>query len=123
MIANKHETTAAGRKVSILRAGPAAGTPALLVHGGRAGLTPIASGAHLWDRAMPLLAAGRPVVALDLPGCGGSDLGAADVLSVEKLGQHLVGVLDARRSMAFTSSGTISADISVCGLPSRRLAD
>ena len=95
MTATRHETTVAGRKVSFLRAGPASGTPALLVHGGRAGLTPIASGAHLWDRAMPLLAAERPVLALDLPGCGGSDLGAADILSVEKLGQHLVGVLDA----------------------------
>ena len=95
MIANKHEATVAGRKVSFLRAGPTGGTPALLLHGGRAGLTPIASGAHLWDRAMPLLAAERPVVALDLPGCGSSDLGVADILSVEKLGHHLIGVLDA----------------------------
>ena len=71
MTTTRSEITAGGRKVSILRAGPATGEPVLLVHGGRAGLTPIASGAHLWDRAMPLLAAGRPVVALDL-GCGGS---------------------------------------------------
>jgi pimeloyl-ACP methyl ester carboxylesterase len=89
------EITAGGRKVSILRTGPTAGTPALLVHGGRAGLTPIASGAHLWDRAMPLLARGRPVIALDLPGCGGSELGATDVLSAAKLSEHLVAVLDA----------------------------
>src|SRR5262245_60873047 len=95
MTATRHEPTVDGRKVSVLRAGPAAGTPALLVHGGRAGLTPIASGAHLWDRVLPLLAAERPILAPDLPGCGGSDLGAADVLSVERLGQHLVGMLDA----------------------------
>jgi pimeloyl-ACP methyl ester carboxylesterase len=95
MTMTRSEIAAGGRTVSILRAGPATGEPVLLVHGGRAGLTPIANGAHLWDCAMPLLAAGRPVVALDLPGCGGSQLGDADVLSVEKLGQHLVAVLDA----------------------------
>src|SRR5262245_54308482 len=95
MTASRSEVTVEGRKVSVLRAGSAAGTPALLVHGGRAGLTPVASGAHLWGRTIPLLAAGRPVLALDLPGCGSSELGAADILSVERLAQHLTGVLDA----------------------------
>lgn len=95
MTITKNEITVGGRKVSILRDGPVTGIPALLVHGGRAGITPIASGAHLWDKVMPLLARGRHVIALDLPGCGGSELGAADVLSADKLSQHLVAVLDA----------------------------
>jgi 2-hydroxy-6-oxonona-2,4-dienedioate hydrolase len=91
----RSEVTVAGRKVSILRAGPIGGEPILLVHGGRAGITPIAAGAYLWDRAIPYLSAGRPVIALDLPGCGHSDLGNADMLSVDLLSAHLLGVLDA----------------------------
>ena len=95
MTSTKSEITAAGRKVSLLRAGPASGEPVLLVHGGRAGVSPIASGSHIWDRASPYLAAGRPVIAIDLPGTGGSDLGAPDVLTVEKLSEHLLAVLAA----------------------------
>ena len=92
---SKSVVTAAGRKVSVLRAGPTSGEAVLLVHGGRAGISPIASGAHIWDRAIPYLAAGRPVIAIDLPGAGGSDLGAPEILSIDKLGAHILGVLDA----------------------------
>lgn len=92
---NKSEISAGGRHVSILRAGPAGGVPVLLVHGGSAGISPIAAGSHLWDRALPHLAAGRSVIAIDLPGCGGSELGAADVLNVENLSKHLLDVLAA----------------------------
>jgi 2-hydroxy-6-oxonona-2,4-dienedioate hydrolase len=91
----KNEITVAGRNVSMLRAGAAGGEPVLLVHGGRSGISPIASGSHLWDRAMPYLGAGRPVIAIDLPGAGGSELGAPDVLAVDKLSQHILAVLDA----------------------------
>ena len=45
---SKSVVTAAGRKVSVLRAGPANGEAVLLVHGGRTGTSPIANGAHVW---------------------------------------------------------------------------
>jgi pimeloyl-ACP methyl ester carboxylesterase len=95
MTTTRSDITVGGRKVSLLRAGPSGGTPVLLVHGGRPGLTPIATGAHLWDRAIPHLGAGRPVVAIDLPGAGGSDVGNADILSADKIAEHLVAVLGA----------------------------
>ena len=95
MTITRSDIVVTGRKVSILRAGPASGEPVLLVHGGRAGVTPIAAGAHLWDRAIPYLSVGRPVFALDLPGCGNSDLDSTDILSIDTLSAHLLGVLDA----------------------------
>jgi 2-hydroxy-6-oxonona-2,4-dienedioate hydrolase len=95
MTVTKSSITVAGRKVSILRAGPSSGEPVLLVHGGRAGVSPIAYGSHIWGPALPLLAAGRPVIAVDLPGAGGSDLGSPDGLLADKVCQHLLGVLDA----------------------------
>jgi 2-hydroxy-6-oxonona-2,4-dienedioate hydrolase len=95
MTATKSSITVAGRKVSILRAGPSSGEPILLVHGGRAGVSPIAHGSHIWGPVLPLLAAGRPVVAVDLPGAGGSDLGSPDGLMADKVCQHLLGVMDA----------------------------
>lgn len=95
MTTTRSDITVAGRRVSMLRGGATGGEPVLLIHGGRAGLSPIAAGAHVWDRAIPHLGAGRPVIALDLPGAGASDVGAADILSVDKLGEHVVATLDA----------------------------
>jgi len=95
MTTTRSDITVGGRKVSMLRAGPSGGTPVLLVHGGRPGLTPITTGAHLWDRAIPHLTAGRPVIAIDLPGAGNSDVGNADILSAGKIAEHLEAVIAA----------------------------
>jgi pimeloyl-ACP methyl ester carboxylesterase len=87
------EITVAGRKVAMLRAGPEKGEAVLLVHGGRAGVSPIAGGSHLWSSAIPHLG-GRPLIAVDLPGAGGSALGSPAILGVEAIGRHLLAVLD-----------------------------
>src|SRR3954447_12405676 len=91
----KTEITVAGRRVSLLRAGNAGGEPIVLLHGGRAGLSPIACGARLFDRVIPLLASGRTVIAPDLPGCGGTELKSPQDLNVEKLAEFVVALLDA----------------------------
>jgi 2-hydroxy-6-oxonona-2,4-dienedioate hydrolase len=64
--------------------------------GGRAGLSPIASGSHVFDRVIPLLAAEGPVLAPDLPGCSGTALGAPQDLDVERLAAFVLGLLDAQ---------------------------
>ena len=95
MTATNSAITVAGRNVSIARAGQAGGEPALLVHGGQAGLSPIAHGNHIWGPALPLLAQGRPVIAVELPGAGESELGTPDGLMADKMCEHLLGVMDA----------------------------
>lgn len=90
-----HSISVAGHKVSMLRAGSPGGTPVLLLHGGRAGQSPIAYGSYLWAGVMPLLASGREVIAIDLPGAGGSDLGSPAHLTIDGLREHLDHVLDA----------------------------
>jgi pimeloyl-ACP methyl ester carboxylesterase len=66
----------------------------LLVHGGRAGISPIASGHHIWEPAISYLAADRPLVAVDLPGAGEGELGNSEVLTVERLAAHLLALID-----------------------------
>lgn len=56
--------TVEGLRIRYVRRG--AGRPLVLVHG-------IASSLYTWKEVLPGLAAGRDVVALDLPGFGGSD--------------------------------------------------
>jgi pimeloyl-ACP methyl ester carboxylesterase len=88
------EITVAGRKVALVRAGPDRGEAVLLVHGGRPGVSPIASGSHLWSSAIPHLGC-RPLLAVDLPGAGGSELGSPAILEVDGIGRHLLAILDA----------------------------
>lgn len=90
-----HSISIAGKKVSMLQAGPKGGTPVVLLHGGRAGQSPIAYGSYLWSSVMPLLASGRQVIAIDLPGAGGSDLGSPAQLTIDGLREHLGHVLAA----------------------------
>jgi pyruvate dehydrogenase E2 component (dihydrolipoamide acetyltransferase) len=100
----KSETTAApreievgGRRLRYLELGEGDGTPVLLVHGFGGDL-------NTWMFTQPALADGRRVIALDLPGHGGSakEVGAGDgesltdaaesaleALGIEKV--HLVG--------------------------------
>ncbi|MDT2021290.1 alpha/beta hydrolase [Methylocella sp. CPCC 101449] len=85
--------TVNGAQVSMLQAGPTGATPALLLHGGRAGQSPIAYGSHLWGKALSLLGTDRSVVALDLPGAGGSDLASPNQLTIDGLREHLDQVI------------------------------
>lgn len=62
----------------------------------------------MWASVMPHLAAGRPVVALDLPGAGGSDLGSPNLLTIDGLRGHLADVLAA---LAFEKVHVVGHDI------------
>ncbi|ARP83469.1 hypothetical protein CAL12_23375 [Bordetella genomosp. 8] len=67
-----------GRPARLLRGGDAdAGTAMVFVHGGAPGLTPYASGAHIWGQVLRRFAADGMVLALDLPGFGGTGAGTA----------------------------------------------
>jgi pimeloyl-ACP methyl ester carboxylesterase len=52
-------------------------TATVFVHGGAPGLTPYSSGAHIWGPVLDRFAEDGPVLALDLPGFGGSEAPAA----------------------------------------------
>jgi len=91
----KTELQVAGRRVSLIKAGAPAGDPVVLLHGGRAGLSPIASGSYVFDRVIPLFAKGRQVIAPDLPGYAGTDLASPADLDVEKQASFVLALLDA----------------------------
>jgi pyruvate dehydrogenase E2 component (dihydrolipoamide acetyltransferase) len=81
------EIDVAGRRLRYLELGEGNGVPVLLVHGFGADL-------NTWMFIQPVLAEGRRVIALDLPGHGGSakDVGAGDG---ERLTDAVEGALDA----------------------------
>jgi len=83
-------TLADGSAVRIVEAGPANGTPVLLVHGW--GVT-----AYLWrQNVLPLAAAGHRVIAMDLPGCGLSDVPKGQgAFTLARLSDGIGAVLDA----------------------------
>jgi pimeloyl-ACP methyl ester carboxylesterase len=89
-VAARRLTLADGSAVRIVEAGPVSGAPVLLVHGW--GVT-----AYLWrHNVLPLAAAGHRVIAMDLPGCGLSDVPtAAGGFTLEKLSAGIGAVLDA----------------------------
>jgi 2-hydroxy-6-oxonona-2,4-dienedioate hydrolase len=64
------------------------------LHGGVPGVTPFCSGAHIWGDCLEVFCSTRDVIAVDLPGSGGTELGAEPV-TVETLGRHVLGVLSA----------------------------
>jgi len=78
----RHETVN-GRRLRLVRAGR--GSPVVLVHG-------FASSAYTWKDVIPTLARTHDVVALDLPGFGGSD--QPPDLSFEDLPAAVTGVMD-----------------------------
>lgn len=85
-----------GRTVRVLRGGPTSDSPTLVfVHGGVPGLTPYCSGAHIWGSVLDQLATQRDVMALDLPGAGGTTI-ADEVFTFEALAASVRGLLDTR---------------------------
>lgn len=81
-----------GAATRILRNG-ASEAPLVFVHGGVPGVTPYCSGAHIWGAVLERFAQERSIVAVDLPGSGGTDL--AGELAVDSLSQHLRATLEA----------------------------
>lgn len=85
-----------GRTVRLLRGGTTSDSPTLVfIHGGVPGLTPYCSGAHIWGSVLDQLATQRDVVALDLPGAGGTTI-ADEAFTFETLAACVRGLLDAR---------------------------
>jgi pimeloyl-ACP methyl ester carboxylesterase len=69
-------------------------TPTLVfLHGGIPGRTPYASGVHLWGASLEQFASERNVMALDLPGAGGTGIPASG-LSVDGMVAHVRASLD-----------------------------
>jgi pyruvate dehydrogenase E2 component (dihydrolipoamide acetyltransferase) len=82
----------AGRRLRYLELGESGGVPLLLVHGFGADL-------NTWMFTQPALAAGRRVVALDLPGHGGSakDVGGGDAEGLTDAVEGALGALGIER--------------------------
>jgi pimeloyl-ACP methyl ester carboxylesterase len=70
-------------------------TPTLVfLHGGTPGRTPYASGAHIWGACLERFADEQNVLALDLPGAGGTGIPAAG-LTVDSMTDHVRACIDA----------------------------
>lgn len=78
-----HHETIGGHRLRFVRAG--AGAPVVLVHG-------FASSLYTWKDVLPALAATHDVVAVDLPGFGGSD--RPPDLTFEELPVAVLGLMD-----------------------------
>lgn len=76
-----------GRAIAVGRTGADAGTPVVLIHG-------FASDMNSWAFNIPALAAGHPVIAIDLPGHGASDKDVGDG-SLASLADAVLGALRA----------------------------
>jgi pimeloyl-ACP methyl ester carboxylesterase len=91
-----------GRPVRVLRVegrhGPGGGEPQLLVHG-------LGGSAVTWVEVLEGLAARGPVVALDLPGFGGTPLVASDQVTVEEHAELVVACADELGWDRFTLHG------------------
>ncbi len=68
-------------------------TAMVFIHGGVPGLTPYCSGSHIWGPVLERFASERRVVALDLPGSGGTEL-SSDV-TIELLAHYVRNKLEA----------------------------
>ncbi len=89
------------RKILTINGAPAAvlsndhGRDALVfVHGGTPGSSPYCSGAHIWGPALDRFASDRGVVAVDLPGHGGTP-GGSSVPTVDRYVEWLEALLPA----------------------------
>ncbi|MFM9885306.1 MAG: alpha/beta fold hydrolase [Burkholderiales bacterium] len=66
----------------------------VFLHGGVPGRTPYCSGAHIWGECLGRFVDERNVVALDLPGAGGTGVPAAG-LTVDAMVAHVRSTIDA----------------------------
>jgi pimeloyl-ACP methyl ester carboxylesterase len=79
----------------VIAAGSGAGAPVVLLQGSVPGVTPYCGGVHLWGRALAGFAAHGPVIAMDLPGAGGTAVGEAARLTIPDMAKHVLAVIAA----------------------------
>jgi 2-hydroxy-6-oxonona-2,4-dienedioate hydrolase len=92
MAAPGYETiTIDGRPTRLLRKGKRGAPVVIFLHGGTPGLSPYCGGAHLWGAGLDLFAAERDIIALDLPGSGGSASPGAP--TIDSMGEHVLSIL------------------------------
>jgi pimeloyl-ACP methyl ester carboxylesterase len=84
---------AAGVRMRVLEAG--AGAPVVLLHGGTAGSTHYAGAARIWSPLIEELALTHRVLALDLPGSGGTRARELADLTVEGMTRLVAAALEA----------------------------
>ena len=70
------------------------GIPLVLLHGGVPGSRVLGAGLHLWGRCAALLAESTRLIAVDLPGCGGS-VAPREAIGIPVIAAHLRTLLDA----------------------------
>src|SRR5215472_14417123 len=101
-----------GRRLRYLELGGGDGIPVLLLHGFGADL-------NTWMFTQPALAEGRRVIALDLPGHGGSskEAGAGDVESLSKIAESALDALGIERVhlVGHSMGGAVAASLAVHG--------
>ena len=110
--ARPRELDAGGLRLRCLDLGEGPGIPVLLLHGFGADL-------NTWMFTQPTLAEGRRVIALDLPGHGGStkEAGAADVKSLSKAAESALDALGIERVhlVGHSMGGAVAASLAVHG--------
>lgn len=116
---HSHTLTIDGLAARILR-DRESDTATLFVHGGAPGLTPYSSGAHIWGPALGRFAEDGAVLALDLPGFGGS--GASDApYSIDAIADHVDAVVRAtgvrRCHLVAHDTGGLAALLLACRQP------
>ena len=82
-----------GHPTRLFRGGNKTAPATLFVHGGLPGITPYCSGSHCWGGVLQRFVADGQVIALDLPGSGGTAM-ASEPLSVDVLGRFILATLD-----------------------------
>jgi len=95
MMALQEQTiTVAGQKARILRGGRSGAPAALFLHGGIPGVAPFCGGSHIWGDSLAPFTTDLDVLAPDLPGSGHTTA-AAEPLTIDTLGRHVVALLAA----------------------------
>ncbi len=103
------KTVAAGnRQVRVLESGSSGGPPVVLLHGGIPGRSLYCGGSHMWRPTMELFAGRRQAVAIDLPGCGGTELAGPDDYSIDGFASAVADTLDA---LAIDSCHLVGTDV------------
>jgi 2-hydroxy-6-oxonona-2,4-dienedioate hydrolase len=91
----ERDLTVAGVATRLLAGGDAQRPPVLFLHGGVHGASPFCGGAHLWGDVLERFAGDRHVLALDLPGSGGSALPDAAAPLFDRIATHVPAVIQA----------------------------
>jgi pyruvate dehydrogenase E2 component (dihydrolipoamide acetyltransferase) len=108
--ARSREVEAAGLRLRYLDLGEGPGVPVLLLHGFGADL-------NTWMFTQPALAEGRRVIALDLPGHGGSakDVGAGDAESLSRVVGAALDALGIERGhlVGHSMGGAVTATLAL----------